>query len=83
VAALDALRGDKAATFVLVYDEANPYFAGTGAWPGWPRALRSSLDRGREQRVGFIAVSWQALAPAIAADENVRRWARERHRLPV
>jgi hypothetical protein len=83
VAALDGLRGDRVATFVLVYDEANPYFAGADGWPGWPAALRGMLEPRSDRGVGFIAVSWQALGPALIADENVRRWARERHRLQV
>jgi hypothetical protein len=34
VAATQAIVGKRSTTFLLLYDERNPYFAGAGAWPG-------------------------------------------------
>jgi hypothetical protein len=82
VAAAVALAGsERRAVFVLVYDERNPYFAGAGDWPGWPAALEHTLAD--TDRVVFKAISWQALAPQLPVDANVRRWARERHQLDL
>lgn len=83
VAALDGLRGDLKALFVLIYDDNNPYFTGSGDWPGWAPLLTSTLGRPRADAVSFRALSWQELAPRVVADEGVRQWARERHGLPV
>jgi hypothetical protein len=64
--------------FGLIYDGDNPYFAGCGAWPGWPAVIDGSL---RGSRVLFRAVSWQELIPRLPVDEGFRDWLRRKHRL--
>lgn len=82
VAAALALRPvDGVAVFGLVYDAANPYFAGCGDWPGWPSVLASALDDGDRSELRFRAVSWQDLMPLLKLDDHVREWAREKHGL--
>jgi hypothetical protein len=64
--------------FGLIYDAGNPYFAGCGDWPGWPEALRTTLEG---TGVDFRAASWQELLSELPLDEATRRWAAEKHGL--
>jgi hypothetical protein len=64
----------------LVYDGENPYFTATGAWPGWPAVLEHTL-RGQDDAIRFRAVSWQELLPLLPVDDELREWARVKHRL--
>ena len=79
-AALALAQPGQEAVFALVYDGENPYFAGCGRWPGWPAALRRTLD---EVRPGlrFAAVAWQELLPLLPLDDATRAWASEKHGL--
>jgi hypothetical protein len=70
----------RAPVFGLIYDEENPYFAGAGAWPGWPAVLEHTL-RGQDEQIRFRAVSWQELLPLLPIDDELREWARVKHRL--
>jgi hypothetical protein len=72
--------GGRAPVFALVYDTENPYFRQTGAWPGWPAVLEHTL-RGQDQEIRFRAVSWQVLLPRLPIDDELRDWARVKHRL--
>lgn len=81
VAAALALADDgQLAVFALIYDAENPYFAGCGAWAGWPAALRATLD-GVYDKLCFRAVSWQELLPLAPLDDAARAWASEKHGL--
>jgi hypothetical protein len=83
VAAARALAGqERTPVFALLYDERNPYFRRTGAWPGWPAALAESLDP-VEELVRFRALPWQELAPSLPTERNVAIWAGEKHGLSV
>jgi hypothetical protein len=79
-AALALASTDREAVFGLIYDADNPYFAGCGAWPGWPAALRATLDSSGAP-VRFAAVSWQELLPLLPLDPAAREWASEKHGL--
>jgi hypothetical protein len=79
LAASRALAGGRHAVSALVYDARNPFFAGCGAWPGWPAALAQAVSR--QQRVLFRSISWQELIRQLPLDENVRAWACEKHEL--
>jgi hypothetical protein len=57
-AALALAAPEQDAVFGLIYDAENPYFAGSGDWPGWPDALRTTLEE-TESGLRFRAVSWQ------------------------
>jgi hypothetical protein len=82
VAAARFLSGDKPGLFLLVFDQNNPYFRHTGAWPGWPALLRQTLAvKNTCSRFRFHAVSWQYLIPRLPLPPQVRRWALEKHRL--
>lgn len=72
--------GRRAPVFALVYDGENPYFTATGAWPGWPSILEHTL-RGQDDEIRFRAVSWQELLPLLPVDDELREWARVKHRL--
>jgi hypothetical protein len=76
VAAARELAQGRRAGFVLLYDARNPYFARTGAWPGWPALLGSALKGGS---VAFRALSWQELTGLRAVPKIVRDWADEKH----
>ena len=79
-AALALARPGQAAVFALVYDEHNPYFGGCGAWPGWPEALRATLEDAHP-RLLFRSVSWQELMQVLPLDDSARLWADEKHAL--
>jgi hypothetical protein len=72
--------GGRAPVFGLVYDAENPYFRPTGAWPGWPQVLEHTL-RGQDDQIRFRAISWQEFLPLLPVDDELRDWAREKHRL--
>jgi hypothetical protein len=81
-AALRALAGgDRTAVLALVYDEANPYFAPSGEWPGWPAVLEQAVDAADPEQFRFAAISWQELLPALPLDEATRAWAADKHGL--
>lgn len=77
-AARKLATGGRRPVFGLIFDAENPYFAGCGAWPGWPAVLHGTL---RDDMVLFRAVSWQDLIPRLPVREDFRRWLREKHRL--
>ena len=81
VAAARALAADgQQPVFGLLYDADNPYFAGCGAWPGWPTALNATLnDTGAPVR--FAAASWQRLVELAPLDASAAAWASEKHDL--
>jgi hypothetical protein len=81
VAATRLLSGGRRATFVLVYDQANPYFRQTGEWPGWPALLNATLEP--SSNLTFKAISWQSLMSVLPIPSDVREWAVEKHRLPA
>lgn len=72
--------GGRAPVFALVYDAENPYFRPTGDWPGWPQVLEHTL-RGQDDQIRFRTVSWQELMPRLPIGDDVRDWARTKHRL--
>jgi len=80
VAATRLLSGGRRGAFVLLYDDRNPYFRETGAWPGWPALLSATLSA---QTAGFLfkAISWQDLVHTLPIPKDVRQWAAEKHRL--
>jgi hypothetical protein len=80
-AAARALANGRRAVFLLLYDENNPYFCQTGAWPGWPTLLTEAVKE--SEAFQFRAVSWQRLISMLPLDEETRIWAREKHRLPA
>jgi hypothetical protein len=81
-AALRALAGpDRPAVLALLYDAANPYFARTGEWPGWPALLDQAVAGADPQRFRFVSVSWQELVPALPLDAEARAWAADKHGL--
>ncbi|MEA2401882.1 MAG: hypothetical protein QOK00_2285 [Thermoleophilaceae bacterium] len=82
-AALRALAGsDRPAVLALLYDDANPYFAAEGDWPGWPALLSEAVDANADpERFRFVAVSWQELVPHLPLDEQTRDWASDKHGL--
>lgn len=78
VAAAQALAGDRKSAFLLLYDARNPYFAGTGTWPGWKRMLSSAMSK---SRTSFLSLSWQELLSAVSLDARVSSWAADKHGL--
>jgi hypothetical protein len=76
VAAARMIAGKRAATFALLYDARNPYFSGTGNWPGWTAILSQLMQN---SAVRFEAVSWQQLLADSHVDEHVRTWAHAKH----
>jgi len=81
VAAAFALAGPgQQPVFGLIYDADNPYFGGCGQWPGWPAALRATLDDVGAP-VTFASVSWQELVPLLPLDSATASWASEKHGL--
>lgn len=81
-AALALANETKTAVFVLVYDEANPYFAGYGDWPGWPTVLEHTLD-GAHPLLEFRALTWQQLLPQLPLSDEALTWASDKHGLGV
>jgi hypothetical protein len=79
-AALALAKTDQEPAFGLIYDAENPYFAGCGEWPGWPAALRATLDY-TGTPVRFAAVSWQELLDLVPLDYAAAAWASEKHGL--
>lgn len=77
-AARHLATGGRRGIFGLIYDAENPYFAGAGAWSGWPAVLGRVLGNGP---VVFRAVSWQDLIPLLPVDHDFRSWLRDKHRL--
>ena len=51
-----------------------------GEWPGWPAALRTTLDDVGAP-VRFAAVSWQELLGVLPLDPAAAAWASEKHGL--
>lgn len=80
VAATRVLSGGRCGAFVLLYDDRNPYFRETGAWPGWPALLSATLSAQADDFL-FKAIAWQDLVHALPIPEDVRQWATEKHRL--
>lgn len=78
VAAAQAIAGARSTTFLLLYDDRNPYFAGARAWPGWVRVLSQIM---RRSRTTFASLSWQELLASVDLDPEVEEWARKKHRL--
>lgn len=80
VAATRVLSGSRRGVFALLYDDRNPYFRETGAWPGWPNLLATTLSA---QTSGFTfkAISWQVLAGFLPIPSDIREWALEKHQL--
>jgi hypothetical protein len=66
--------------FALFYDERNPYFAGTGSWPGWAWIIESASQRAADEIV-FAPVSWQRLLACAPLHDSVVEWAEEKHGL--
>jgi hypothetical protein len=84
VAAACALANGRRAVFALAYDERNPYFSGSGDWPGWVAELKRLLAPAEATRNGkllFRAFSWQRLLGSGAIPDDVVDWAREKHLL--
>jgi Restriction Endonuclease associating with ARP len=79
-AARHLATGGRKPVFALVYDADNPYFAGSGAWLGWPRVLEQTLGR-HEDKLIFRGISWQDLMPRLPLDDATRDWLRVKHRL--
>lgn len=79
-AALRLARAGQTPVFGLLYDAENPYFKPTGRWPGWPDALRATLD-GAHPDLRFAAVSWQELLPMLPLDAATLEWASSKHGL--
>lgn len=79
VAAAAAIAGRaREASFVLFYDDRNPYFAGSGEWPGWAAVLDELC---RYASVSFVALTWQELLRRVVVDRHVLKWARDKHGL--
>jgi hypothetical protein len=79
-AALALAKPGQEPVFGLIYDSDNPYFAGCGAWPGWPAALSATLNY-TGAPVRFASVAWQALLPLVPLDGAAAAWASEKHGL--
>ena len=80
-AALRAFAKDRLAVLALVYDADNPYYAGTGDWPGWAQLLADAIDADADD-FRFAAISWQELVPRLPLDDDTRTWAADKHGLP-
>lgn len=81
VAAARHLSRGRRSVFVLIHDETNPFFQRCGDWPGWPDMLNGILRKHARSSFFFQAVSWQSLISNLPLTPQVRRWAREKHRL--
>lgn len=80
VAAMRLLTGMRRGVFGLLYDDRNPYFRETGAWPGWPALLSATLSSQMSGSI-FKAISWQDLVRSLPIPVDVREWAAEKHQL--
>ncbi len=82
-AALRALAGpERLAVLALLYDAANPYFAASGDWPGWPALIRAAVSESSDpDDFRFVALSWQELVPELPLDQPARAWAADKHGL--
>jgi hypothetical protein len=78
VAAAQALAGGRGTAFLLLYDARNPYFGGTGRWPGWRTMLASLMT---DSRTPLMSLSWQELLHRVTIEVSVRTWAAEKHGL--
>lgn len=78
VAAARAIAGDRASAFVLVFDDRNPYFTGSGRWPGWISVLEGLT---RHTGSSFASLPWQALLGRADFDAETLEWARDKHGL--
>jgi hypothetical protein len=78
IAAASALARGRRATFVLLYDERNPYFSGAGRWPGWVSVLEKLTT---STSVQATSLSWQRLLRIGVQDRRIIRWAAEKHGL--
>jgi hypothetical protein len=81
IAAARHLSRGRLAAFVLICDEANPYFRQTGHWPGWPHILAEVLRKHSGIGFYFRAMSWQHLVKNLPLTPILREWAREKHKL--
>lgn len=79
IAAARALAGVREAAFVLLYDDRNPYFSGSGDWPGWAQALEGLADG--QDVVSVRSCSWQQLLGSGAVPDDVVQWALDKHGL--
>lgn len=77
---LAEINGKSRAVWVLLYDDNNPAFIGSGDWPGWPALLAETLAPAAP-RLTFAAVSWQEVLRRVPLDPAVELWAREKHGL--
>jgi hypothetical protein len=85
-AALEMTGLRRRAVFGLLYDERNPYFAGSGVWPGWVTVLRAATEVARQRpesrNLRFAAASWQQLLAWLPKQlGTVVDWAAEKHGL--
>jgi hypothetical protein len=79
IAAAQAIAGrTRASAFVLLYDERNPYFAGSGRWPGWIVMLEGLTQHAQTR---FTALPWQALITRADLDPETVQWAMDKHGL--
>jgi len=79
LAAAAAIAGaGRRAAFVLVYDNRNPFFSGSGAWPGWVSILHGLTAHSTTR---FKALSWQELLARGPFDPSFVEWAMEKHGL--
>lgn len=79
IAAAAAIAGAaREASFVLLYDGRNPYFAGSGEWPGWASLLEGLC---RHAPVSFAALTWQEVLTRAELDRQMLEWARDKHGL--
>ncbi len=79
-AALALAKDGQLPVFGLIYDAENPYFAGSGAWPGWPAALHATLPADTSP-FRFVSASWQELVPLLQLDPAAAFWGSEKHGL--
>jgi hypothetical protein len=78
VAAAQGIARRRRTTFLLLYDERNPYFMGARGWPGWVSMLNRLMSN---SSTAFASRSWQELLANVDVDSDVRAWAREKHGL--
>jgi hypothetical protein len=78
LAAARAIGDQRDASFVVAYDERNPYFTGAGQWPGWVAVLKRLTEW---SRIPVHFLSWQQLLSAVGQDRDVASWAGEKHGL--
>jgi hypothetical protein len=81
IAAARHLAGRRKAAFVLLFDDANPYFSKTGRWPGWPAILEATLADG--WGLSYRAISWRKLIPRLPLSSEILDWTESKHRLRV